>query len=1139
MYYFTATLLLRCLLLFVGSQVLSFTVPLTQLLALRDIYILLGRDTNGRRSTLFDSWEFETTDPNPCMPWTGITCNKLNTTIISLNLEKAGLGGVLPESLTALSDLTYLNLAMNNIRGPIPTGYNLGWRNMRIITMASNKLTGRVPSGPWPEVYVYNFDFNLFSGPVQWEKGLLDMTNLKVLTLSGNFLSGPLPDRLGTAFPKLQQLILSANSLSSTIPTTIGLMSSLEFLHLGGNSFVVTIPWELGHCGNLTALGLMDNNLSGRGPLPVWPDIKGGAPMFPSLKSLDVSHNPLTGPLNPLISNVTSLESLFIQSACFTGSLPEGWCSLRELSTLILVGLSDNAACQLDNKWIKKITSTPKLSTEPSLLMSGSIPGCLFALPELETLVVSGNGFGKHLVVPHLSPSLKTVVLSLNTLSGPLPQVFQKSSNSLRWLDLGSNRFSGSWDPSFAVPRDLLDLSVNRFSGLIPSTFYANNSTLSLNVLDGNLLECITISGAPSLPILDPSATSYSCADSQLLAAVYLWASLFFCTLIFFGLVTFSLRLHKGANYNIDKSLNEQVTIASKWLQTSTSYDMQLLFSKYGLKDVCNFFSVMDRLRLATTVVIGASLFILLPFYAIVKTVSPSTATYKDQYTWIASAAMLRGFSAVVAMWAFTLFLVIVLGLSLLQFTTPFSFKAMLCGGRDDYQEGDGDGQDLQKNTRGNGIPAANTARLFFRIVWTLITQGAILSINAIVVWEVNLHFILAIESNTIDTTVKSVLQLAVSLFRAFWSGVALPVALKATLRSKKSKAKMRVFLDTFNTILVPGITVLMGSNTCYYQLLHPKTQHMVFDITLYKGAVTQYGIQISPPFVYSDACASAMIMTFVPVLIYSSIIDGFLRVLLFFVLSSWKCFVTSVPRWLLPIIFDRIFYEHHELQGRQEKRVELLDAESVMSSQLLNLIILLTYGFASPFLALSVGLAVATQTFVWRLVLGRHLLKLASHENADLRETMTKSSFYELEDTIEQSWEAPQELFWPLIVLTYAFWAAVFHDFVSDENTTLSSRGTNSARLVSLIVFLVSPAAVLIVIVATVILLRHLPCERLLERLERLCGLSAFQQVGAEVDVGVGITPSIKRKRRQTTNPLVEPDTIPPAVGYEGHSQL
>jgi hypothetical protein len=25
-----------------------------------------------------------------------------------------------------LSDLTYMNLAMNNIRGPIPTGYNLG-----------------------------------------------------------------------------------------------------------------------------------------------------------------------------------------------------------------------------------------------------------------------------------------------------------------------------------------------------------------------------------------------------------------------------------------------------------------------------------------------------------------------------------------------------------------------------------------------------------------------------------------------------------------------------------------------------------------------------------------------------------------------------------------------------------------------------------------------------------------------------------------------------------------------------------------------------------------------------------------------------------------------------------------------------
>jgi len=243
--------------------------------------------------------------------------------------------------------------------------------------------------------------------------------------------------------------------------------------------------------------------------------------------------------------------------------------------------------------------------------------------------------------------------------------------------------------------------------------------------------------------------------------------------------------------------------------------------------------------------------------------------------------------------------------------------------------------------------------------------------------------------------------------------------------------------------------------------------------------------------------------------------------------------------------MFDRIFYEHHdELTGRRGKQVELLDAESVMSSQLLNLIILLTYGFASPFLALSVGLAVATHTLVWRLVLGRHLLKLASHENADIRETITKSSFYELEETIEQSWEAPQELYWPLIVLAFAFWSLVFHDFVSDENTMLASGGTspNSARLVSLIAFLVSPVAVLLVIASTVIALRNMPCEQLLARLESLFGLTALQQVGTEVDVGVGITPSMKSKRRQTTrNPMVEVDTIPPAVvfGHEGHSQL
>ena len=200
-------MLLWCLLYFVSSVAMVLSaVPDTQLLALRDVYDILGRDAGGRRSTFFDSWEFETAAPNPCYPWAGIVCNKLNTTIISLNLNNAGLSGLLPESLIALSDLTFLNLAMNNIRGSVPRSYNAAWRSLCIIALATNKLTGQAPAGPWPKLYAYNFGFNLFTGQIPWEQGLLNMTNLKVLTLTGNLLTGFLPDRIGTALPKLQQL---------------------------------------------------------------------------------------------------------------------------------------------------------------------------------------------------------------------------------------------------------------------------------------------------------------------------------------------------------------------------------------------------------------------------------------------------------------------------------------------------------------------------------------------------------------------------------------------------------------------------------------------------------------------------------------------------------------------------------------------------------------------------------------------------------------------------------------------------------------------------------------------------------------------------------------------------------------------
>ena len=56
------------------------------------------------------------------------------------------------------------------------------------------------------------------------------------------------------------------NGLNGTIPSELGNLSNLTYLHLGSNSLTGTIPSELGNLTKLTAIYLYSNALTGTIP---------------------------------------------------------------------------------------------------------------------------------------------------------------------------------------------------------------------------------------------------------------------------------------------------------------------------------------------------------------------------------------------------------------------------------------------------------------------------------------------------------------------------------------------------------------------------------------------------------------------------------------------------------------------------------------------------------------------------------------------------------------------------------------------------------------------------------------------------------------------------------------------------------
>ncbi|KAG8377795.1 hypothetical protein BUALT_Bualt08G0070800 [Buddleja alternifolia] len=317
---------------------------------------------------------------NPCLNWTGITCEnghitrinlsglkrtrqgKLNprfdidslpnfTFLSSFNSSGFLLRGSIPEWLgQRLSNLTVLDLRSSSIDGSIPSSIGSLTR-LSSLYLSNNSITGTFPSalGRLLSLSVLDLSLNLLTGQIPSE--ISSLGNLSHLDLSSNFLSGGIPPSFGS-FSRLRLLNLSNNSLSESIPAQLGNLSELIELDLGHNSLMGSLPKELGGLRSLRKMMIGNNQLEGSlfndifrnelellvlcrnyftGVLPndLW--------SMSNLKYLDVSGNNLTGvfPSHIAFFNVTSAVFNFSYNH-FYGNLSYG------IGNLSIIDVSGN-----------------------------------------------------------------------------------------------------------------------------------------------------------------------------------------------------------------------------------------------------------------------------------------------------------------------------------------------------------------------------------------------------------------------------------------------------------------------------------------------------------------------------------------------------------------------------------------------------------------------------------------------------------------------------------------------------------------------------------------------------------------------------------------------------------------------------
>ncbi|KAF3440645.1 hypothetical protein FNV43_RR18929 [Rhamnella rubrinervis] len=327
------------------------------------IPILVIAETNSQDflglQSVKDSWK--NTPPSwvssdPCSDWEGIGCD--NSRVTSIKLSSMDLKGSLSGEIEKLSELSTLDLSYNkdltgslpqsigNLKklsnlilvgcsffGPLPDTIG-SLQQLVFLSLNSNRFSGRIPPsiGNLSKLYWLDIADNNFEGTIPVSNGStpgLDMLlQARHFHFGKNQLSGDISDKLFSSNMTLIHVLFESNELTGPIPSTLGLVQTLEVVRFDRNKLFGEVPSNLKNLINCTELYLSNNKLSG----PV-PNITG----MNLLNYVDMSNNSFDSSDVPSwFSTLQSLTTLMMESTQIRGELPVALFSLPNLQTVVL-----------------------------------------------------------------------------------------------------------------------------------------------------------------------------------------------------------------------------------------------------------------------------------------------------------------------------------------------------------------------------------------------------------------------------------------------------------------------------------------------------------------------------------------------------------------------------------------------------------------------------------------------------------------------------------------------------------------------------------------------------------------------------------------------------------------------------------
>ncbi len=854
------------------------------------------------------------------------------TSLFVLNLDYCKtLTGTI-DAISNLTSLVHLDLVDNQFTGTIDVLRNL--TSLQLISVYSNQLTGTIDAvGNLTSLQFLDLGINEFTGSIDAVRNLThllqldlrcnlltgtieavsNLTSLKLLFLFSNQLTGTI-DAVNSLV-NLAAVYFSYNMLTGTLGPLVNHLQ-LQFCIMDHNLFTGSIP-SLHNATQLLVFAVGHNLLTGA------LDPRGFAT---SIQIIGVSSNMLSGELSMELFALPRLQILSAGINCMTARFNHLVCDAVELQVLILDGIYSSSSCR--ETMPVRIFDT---IYAPYQSVS-SIPPCIYSLPNMTNLHLSGNGIiGSLPSDVTLNDGFVELIISNNGFRSVIPEAFQDH----RWevFDVSYNKFSGTLLPSFDVSYEAA-LKINRISGDIPSSLF---NTTDVAALTGNIFTCTSEQLAR---LGDEVGDSYVCGSNSFTNAGLLWFTVVMVMLVIIGL-SYTSRSERVSNTPIERCLASVLSplheIRTKFILSSDLTRVISLLStelKLSADELKQFYSLSQMIRSMTGVITGVFVCLHLPLYCIF---SSYYSTYRITYAWTASAAYLSG--SVPGAILFVLYFG--------TFVVPFNMyynkthlKRVLFNHHNDtcmsetgteksYEMKDRSDNFVVENPlsasafladsdeqaavsaekRGNNSrrkqrnlsmisvmtlskisPDVDTINETRSTVKRRFLSMLLISIvNFAVVSTLNFAYVITILNY--NGTVVTLVDIAMGLFKALWTNVVIVKAVRWCNVHYKTGQRLSFlsFTSILNNIVIPCIALSLVNPDCFYNLLYSRKDvsstfqteflfysYFVSDFNdadyFYSIASYESTLLYTPSYTYSYQCSSAILTSYVVIFLYSAL---------------------------------------------------------------------------------------------------------------------------------------------------------------------------------------------------------------------------------------------------------------------------